>query len=71
LLILVFDFEDHGFMKLQRALPLMCTLAFLGAGVAPSQEAKIEMTPVKYAALKDEVLKHRGKVVLVDFWAGY
>jgi len=58
-------------MKLQRVLLLMCTFAFLGAGVAPSQEGKIEMTPVKYASLKEEVLKHRGKVVLVDFWAGY
>ena len=32
---------------------------------------KIDMIPVKYDALKQEVLKHRGKVVVVDFWAGY
>ena len=36
-----------------------------------AQEKKIEMIPVKYDGLKQEVLKHRGKVVLVDFWAGY
>ena len=34
-------------------------------------DKKIEMIPVKYTGLKQEVLKHRGKVVFVDFWAGY
>lgn len=36
-----------------------------------AQDKKYEMTPVKYAGLKAEILKHRGKVVVVDFWAGY
>jgi len=37
----------------------------------PSQEPSFDMTPIKYEGLKQEVLKHRGKVVVVDFWAGY
>jgi hypothetical protein len=37
----------------------------------PAQEKQTEMISVKYDALKQEVLKHRGKVVIVDFWAGY
>lgn len=52
------------------------TLASLGilaalcavAGQAP--EKKPDVIPVKYDALKQEVLKHRGKVLIVDFWAG-
>jgi hypothetical protein len=47
----------------------ICLLTVLGHALG--QEKKIEMTPVKYDALKQEVLKHRGKVVVVDFWAGY
>jgi len=26
---------------------------------------------VKYDGLAEEILKHRGKVILVDFWADY
>ena len=29
------------------------------------------MAPIKYDALKQEILKHRGKVLLVDFWGGF
>jgi hypothetical protein len=46
-------------------LPLLCAAA--GSG----QENNVEMVSVKYDALKQEVLKQRGKVLLVDFWAGY
>ncbi len=56
------------------SLRVSCVLAMLTAlsGVStPAQEKKIEMVPVRYDGLKQEVLKHRGKVVLVDFWAGY
>ena len=34
-----------------------------------TQDSKIVMTHVKYGGLKQEILKHRGKVVVVDFWA--
>jgi hypothetical protein len=37
------------------------------AGAVPAQE-KQEVRVVKYAALGAEVVKHRGKVVLVEFW---
>jgi thiol-disulfide isomerase/thioredoxin len=43
----------------------------LCASEASAQDKKAVMVPVKYAELKAEVLKHRGHVVLVDFWAGY
>ena len=43
--------------------------AILCTAVSPAQDKKIEMTLVKYDGLKQEILKHRGKVVIVDFWA--
>ena len=51
------------------------TLASIGLLAAlcvagQTQEKTTEMIPVKYDALKQEVLKHRGKVLVVDFWAG-
>jgi thiol:disulfide interchange protein len=49
----------------------LAALAILAAAVSPAQEKSVELIPVKYDALKQEVSKHRGKVVLVDFWAGY
>ena len=42
----------------------------LCAAVGQTQEKSVEAVPVKYAGLKEEVLKHRGKVVVVDFWSG-
>jgi len=39
----------------------------LGARTAPAQE-KADVRVVKYAGLGQEVLKHRGKVVVVEFW---
>src|ERR1022692_4546653 len=44
-------------------------LALLGVAVGQAQEKKIVMTHVKYDGLKQEILKHRGKVVVLDFWA--
>jgi hypothetical protein len=55
---------------IRRLFPL-AALAVLAAAVSPAQEKTVELIPVKYDALKQEVLKQRGKVVLVDFWAGY
>jgi thiol-disulfide isomerase/thioredoxin len=34
----------------------------------PAQEKNVTLTRVKYDGLKQEILKHRGKVVVVDFW---
>ena len=45
-------------------------LATLCAALGQSQDNKVELIPVKYDELKQEVLKHRGKVLVVDFWAG-
>jgi hypothetical protein len=49
------------------SLGILATLCAV-AGQAP--ETKADVIPVKYDALKQEVLKHRGKVLIVDFWAG-
>ena len=46
-------------------------LAALCATVGQTQEKQIVLTPVKYDRLKQEVVKHRGKVLLVDFWATF
>jgi hypothetical protein len=54
--------------KTSLSLILLATLcAASGAG----QDKSAEMVPVKYDRLKAEVLKQRGKVLIVDFWAGY
>jgi thiol-disulfide isomerase/thioredoxin len=36
---------------------------------APAPDTKTTLVAVKYDGLKQEILKHRGKVVVVDFWA--
>lgn len=53
-----------------RMLAATGLFAAICAGAGHTQEKKIEMIPVKYDGLKQEVLKHRGKVLVVDFWAG-
>lgn len=46
----------------------LALLALLALNPAFAQEKKVSLDVVKYAGLKDAVLKHRGQVVLVDFW---
>lgn len=50
----------------------MCLIPVLMGGSAGGAQEKgdIKIDIVKYDGLKDTVLRHRGKVVLVDFW-GY
>ena len=48
----------------------MGILAAVYGSVAQTPEKSVEVIPVKYDGLKQEVLKHRGKVLVVDFWAG-
>jgi hypothetical protein len=45
-------------------------VAALCLATGQAQEKSTAMIPVKYDGLKAEVLKHRGKVLIVDFWAG-
>ena len=52
-----------------RAFVPVAILAIFCAAISQGQEKKIVMTHVKYDGLKQEILKHRGKVVIVDFWA--
>ena len=58
-------------MTSMRNVLAITLLAASCAADGPAQDNKAEMIPVKYDRLKREVLKHRGKVVIVDFWAGY
>jgi hypothetical protein len=58
-------------MYLSRVSFALLVLATLCAVAGSQQDKNAEMIPVKYDRLKAEVLKQRGKVVLVDFWAGY
>jgi thiol-disulfide isomerase/thioredoxin len=46
-------------------------LAAFCATVGQTQEQRVALIPVNYAALKRVVSQQRGKVVLVDFWAGF
>lgn len=46
---------------------LLIASAF-SSGSAQEKTGEIALREVKYDALKDVVLKYRGKVVLVDFW---
>lgn len=49
------------------AIPALATLVLTLAG--HGQESKtLDVQVVKYGGLQDLVLKHRGKVVLVDVW---
>ena len=52
-----------------RAIASLLVVAIVCVAVGHSEEKKIVMTHVKYDGLKQEVLKHRGKVVVLDFWA--
>jgi hypothetical protein len=48
-------------------LGLLCALSG-AAGRAQQKGGEPEIRIVKYDGLAQEVLKHRGKVVLVDIW---
>jgi hypothetical protein len=54
-------------------LAVLAGAALLGAPAParPQGKAEIDVRVVKYDGLGEEVARHRGKVVLVDFWAEY
>ena len=58
-------------MKRIGMLATLGLFSVLCTTLGQTPDKKIEMIPVKYDALKQEVLKQRGNVVVVDFWAGY
>jgi hypothetical protein len=51
----------------------MGTLLVFAGGAARTQEKAggVDLKVVKYDGLAEEVAKHRGKIVVVDFWAEY
>lgn len=52
----------------RRLLALISALALLPQ---PSAADQIDLKVVKYGGLAEEVRRHAGKVVLVDFWSIY
>ena len=50
---------------------MLPVLVLIFAPAIRADEPKIDLAPVRLAALKDAVAKHKGKVVVVDFWATY
>jgi thiol-disulfide isomerase/thioredoxin len=54
-----------------RYFVMMALLTAFVATVGQTQETNVAMIPVRYEGLKQEILKQRGKVLLVDFWAGF
>jgi len=58
-----------------RALVGACTLtvtaALLSGDAAAQGEGKVELKVVKYTGLTEVIKRHRGKVVVIDFWADY
>ena len=63
------------------ALALVATTAFaqvqgvskteIVLGTAQESKDEVVLNVVKYDGLKDVILKNRGNVVLVDFWADF
>ncbi len=58
-------------MNLTRPIALAICVGTFAFADGPIQDKKSELVTVKYDGLKREVMKHRGKVVVVDFWASY
>lgn len=58
-------------MSMIRRIAPLAVVALAAAAGTSEQDAAVALVPVKYDALKQEVAKHRGKVLIVDFWAGY
>jgi thiol-disulfide isomerase/thioredoxin len=47
---------------------MLVLLMLVAAGVVSAQDTPVDVQIVKYEGLAEAVNKHRGKVVLVDFW---
>ena len=47
-----------------------CVLLVLASSML-AQDGGVDLKTVKYDGLTDQVVKNRGKVVLIDFWASY
>jgi hypothetical protein len=49
-------------------LGLLVAGAVVGRTQPPAAPGKVDLKVIKYDALAQEVLKHKGKVVVVDAW---
>lgn len=59
---------------MKTVVPLSCLLlvAAVAAQTGRSQSTgTVELKTVKYAGLVDAVKGHKGKVIVIDFWADY
>src|SRR5581483_9397992 len=60
-------FQKGDIMHRHWILPMAALALFIPA-TGMAQEKGVTLKTVKYAGLKDAVLKNRGKVVVVDVW---
>lgn len=49
------------------SVAIVAVLCSVGAAAEPA----IELKPVKLAGLKEAIARHKGKIVVVDFWATF
>jgi thiol-disulfide isomerase/thioredoxin len=54
-----------------KMFPALALLSLILSSTMAQADEPISVKIVKYDGLKEEVLRHRGKVVIVDFWADY
>lgn len=66
------NLEGRSMMKAPSVLVGLLVLAAAGNGNAQeTAKDSVRLQVVKYDGLAREILKNRGKVVVVDFWADY
>src|SRR5436305_13943935 len=53
---------------MRKVLPAVLLFGVLLAARGAAQDDAVTLKVVKYDALKEEVLRHRGKVLVVDLW---
>lgn len=58
-------------MRVLRWIPVLAFAAMVNGPALPQGSKSIDLRVVKYDGLAETVLKHRGKVVVVDFWGTY
>lgn len=58
-------------MKRLRWAAFVLLAITLSSGAGSQEKTAVELKVVKYDGLAEAIVKNRGKVVLVDFWANY
>lgn len=58
-------------MRKLRWIALIVTHGLIGGTCLAQDAGGVQLRVVRYDGLKEEVIRHRGKVVLVDFWGEF